>query len=198
MIEINLLPEELQQKKSYFNLDIDSLDLGSLNVGNLKMIAGSSIAGLLVFILIFFSLGSCVRKNQATSWLKKEKTLDINKKEVESIDQKIADLRMKFSTFDKITKREFLLSDKMDKLSELVLPGIWFTYLYTDLSENLIIQGSIISKNEEAMAVVGNLMKNLQEDKDFFKGFSSIKLENVQKRKKEERDIVDFKIVLKF
>jgi len=56
----------------------------------------------------------------------------------------------------------------------------------------------VISKSEEAMAFVGKFMKNIKDDQQFFKDFSSIKLESVQRKNKEERDVVDFKVSLYF
>ena len=62
----------------------------------------------------------------------------------------------------------------------------------------LMIEGGVISKSEEAMASVGKFMKNLKDDAQFFKDFKNIKLESVQRKAKDERDIVDFKIALYF
>jgi len=61
-----------------------------------------------------------------------------------------------------------------------------------------MIEGSVISKKEEAMATVGKFMKNIREDASFFRDFANIKLESVQRKSLEERDVVDFKIVLYF
>jgi len=55
-----------------------------------------------------------------------------------------------------------------------------------------------VSKSEEAMASVGKFMKNLKDDQQFFKDFKNIKLESVQRKNKEEKDMVDFKIALYF
>jgi hypothetical protein len=99
---------------------------------------------------------------------------------------------------DQLTKRKFLWTEKLNQLSDLVLPGIWFTHVYTDSENRLIIEGSVVSKSEEAMASVGKFMKNLKDDQQFFKDFKNIKLESVQRKNKEERDMVDFKIALYF
>jgi hypothetical protein len=86
----------------------------------------------------------------------------------------------------------------LNQLSDLTLPGIWFTHAYTDSENKLIIEGRVISKSEEAMAFVGKFMKNIKDDQQFFKDFKNIRLESVQRENKEERDVVNFKISLYF
>jgi hypothetical protein len=86
----------------------------------------------------------------------------------------------------------------LNELSDLVLPGIWLTRIYTDSENRFIIEGSVISKKEEAMATVGKFMKDIREGRLFFKDFSDIKLESVQRKGAGDRDVVDFRIVLYF
>jgi Tfp pilus assembly protein PilN len=192
MIEINLLPEELRRKKSepYFNL----------NIGTEKLkfwIAGCAI-GILILIVIILFLGSFIRKAQINSLLAKEKNFSIRLSQIDSVNKEIAILKAKMSVLDQLTKRKFLWTEKLNQLSDLVLPGIWFTHVYTDSENRLIIEGSVVSKSEEAMASVGKFIKNLKDSQQFFKDFKNIKLESVQRKNKEERDMVDFKIVLYF
>jgi hypothetical protein len=87
-------------------------------------------------------------------------------------------------------------AQKLNQLSDLILPGTWLTHFYTDAEHRLIIEGSVVSKNEEEMASVGKFIKNIKDDERFFKDFKDIKLESVQRRTKDEADIVDFKITL--
>ncbi len=61
-----------------------------------------------------------------------------------------------------------------------------------------MIEGSVISKKEEAMASVGKFMKDLREDEAFFKDFTNVKLESVERQSLDNRDVVEFKIVLYF
>ncbi len=192
MIEINLLPEELRKKKSEpsFNLNIEAEKLKFLIVGG--------AIGLLIFIVIVFSLGSFIRGAQIKRLLARENNFSGKLSQIDSVNKEIAVLKSKMTALDQLTKRKFLWSEKLNQLSGLVLPGIWFTHIYTDTENRLIIEGSVVSKSEEAMAFVGKFMKNLKDDQLFFKDFSNIKLESVQRKNKEERDIVDFKIALYF
>ncbi|MFH1478192.1 MAG: hypothetical protein ABIG92_00270 [Candidatus Omnitrophota bacterium] len=199
MIEINLLPDEIKEtRKGQFKFDLDSFELGSLDLKNLKLVIAGGVVGGLISLALIFSLMSCIRNKQVQGWSKKEKITEPERKEAEKIQGEISMLSAKLFTLDQITKRDLLWSDKLDELSGLVLPGIWFNRLYVDSKEKLIITGSVISKKEEAMAIVGKFMKNIKDNKSFFKDFSSIKLESAQIKSGEGREVVDFEIVLYF
>ncbi|MCX5692116.1 MAG: hypothetical protein NTX47_00280 [Candidatus Omnitrophica bacterium] len=192
MIEINLLPEELRKKKSEpaFNLSIEA--------EKLKFLAIGGTIGILILIVIALSLGSFIRKAQINSLLAREKIFSDRFSRVDSINKEIAVLKAKMAVLDQLTKRKFLWTEKLNQLSDLILPGIWFTHAYTDSESRLIIEGIVISKSEEAMAFVGKFMKNIKDDQQFFKDFKNIRLESVQRENKEERDVVNFKISLYF
>ncbi|MFA5388920.1 MAG: hypothetical protein WC312_04100 [Candidatus Omnitrophota bacterium] len=192
MIEINLLPEELRRKKTE---PAFSLDMGS---GKMKFLAAGGAAGILVLIVIAFFLGTSIRNSQIDRLLAKEKNFSVRFSRVDNINKEIALLRSKTAVLDQLTKRKFLWAEKLNRLSDLALPGIWFTHVYTDAENRLIIEGSVISKSEEAMAFVGKFMKNVKDDQGFFRDFKSVKLESVQRKSKGERDVVDFKIALYF
>lgn len=192
MIEINLLPEELRKKKPelFLNLNIES--------EKLKFWIGGGAVGFLVLIIIVLFLGSFASKIQTNSLLAREKNFAARISEIDSVSKETAAIKVKMNMLDQLTKRNFLWAEKLNQLSDLILPGIWFTRVYTDNENRLIIEGSVVSKSEEAMASVGKLMKNLKDDQRFFKDFKNIKLESVQRSNKEEKEIVDFKIALYF
>lgn len=192
MIEINLLPEEIRrQRKSYLKFDL-------AEIARVKFVAGGIFAGGMVLLVIILALGANIRKHQILALLEKEKNLAPQKTAVEAINNEIAVLKVKLSALDDITKRKFLWAKKLNGLSDLVLPGIWFNRFSAELDDNLTIEGSVISKKEEAMASVGKFIKNIKDDSLFFGDFSDIKIESVQRKSMDTRDVVEFKIVLYF
>lgn len=192
MIEINLLPEVLRKKKytPLFNLNMGANKLKFLLIG--------FVAGILLLIAMALSLGAFIRTTQVNNLLAKEKNFSNRLSRIEGINKEIIALKAKMTVLDQLTKRKFLWTEKLNQLSDLILPGIWFTHIYTDSDNRLIIEGSVISRTEEAMAFVGKFMKSVKDDQRFFKDFKSMKLESVQRKNKEERDAVDFKISLYF
>lgn len=192
MIEINLLPEEMRKRRSSsFKLDLEIVD-------RVKFLAGGIALGALILLVIIFSIGSSLRKKQIIRLVAEEQKFDPQRSKVEKVDKEISVLKTKINVLREITKRKFLWAEKLDEVSDLVLPGIWFTKIYTDSENRLIMHGSVISKKEEAMASVGKFMKNIREHRSFFEDFSDIKLETVQRKSIDGRDVVDFKIALYF
>ncbi|MFC1667733.1 PilN domain-containing protein [Candidatus Omnitrophota bacterium] len=191
IIEINLLPEEMRKQKKYpFKLDLE--------MGKVKILIGGIAVGALILLFIVLSLGSFVRKRQIVRLTVEEQRTAAQKSQVEAVDKEISILKTKMNALGDITRRRFLWSKKLNELSDLVLPGIWLTRIYTDSEERLMIEGSVISKKGKAMASVGKFMKNIRERGSFFQDFSNIKLETVYQRSAEVRDVVDFEISLYF
>ncbi|MBU1061254.1 MAG: PilN domain-containing protein [Candidatus Omnitrophica bacterium] len=194
MIEINLLPEELRKRKRA-PLNLENLDF---EMDKLKLLIGGIFVGCLVLLIVILSAGSFIRKSQIMRLKAKESLIAPQKSQVEMVDKEVNLLKNKLKTVGEITKRRFLWSQKLNELSDMVLPGIWFTRIYTDSSERLMIQGSVISKKEEAMATVGKFIKNIRAHSSFFKDFSNIELKTVQRRSIDDKDVVDFTIALYF
>jgi hypothetical protein len=191
MIEINLLPDQMRKKKKSYpklNLEMDKL----------KFIIGGAAAGLLILSVVLPSAASHIRKKQVLNLILTEQKIMAQKTDVEGINKDVSFMKGRLAVLNEITKRDFLWAEKMNGLSESVLPGIWFTRIYTDSENRLILEGSVISKNEEAMALVGKFMKDIRENEPFFRDFKDIKLESVQRKNVKDRDVVDFKIVLYF
>jgi len=189
MIEINLLPEEMRKKRQpQFKLDLE--------MEKVKVIGGAAAAGVLIILVLFCMMSSFIRKKQAQRLLLKEQNFAQDTLDVEMINKEIVTLKAKMNMMDGVTSRRFLWAEKLNYLSDLILPGIWFTRIRTDLEDKLVVEGSVISKQEEAMATVGKFMKNVRDNQAFFKDFSNIKLESVQRKSIDERDVVDFRIVL--
>lgn len=192
MIEINLLPERLRKRKKLRSLDL------SLPLDKLMMWSGIGVIGIMVLIVLVFFTGTLLRGHQISRLVHKEKNFTARFLQIESVNKEMAVVKAKMKALDELTKRKFLWAEKLNQLSDLVLPGIWFTAVYTDSEHSLIIEGSVVSKAEEEMASVGKFMKNLREDEQFFKDFKNIKLESVERSSNENRDIVEFKIALYF
>ncbi|NQV04579.1 MAG: PilN domain-containing protein [Candidatus Omnitrophica bacterium] len=191
MIEINLLPENLRKKKQFqFNID--------LQANNVKIIGGGALLGVLIVLIIFFSVGSSIRKAQVSRLIKREQAMAQQTSQAETISRDVSILSAKIAALDDVTQRSFLWARKLNQLSDLVLPGIWFTRIYMDSGNRLILEGSVISRKEEAMASVGKFMKDLSEDEAFFKDFTNVKLESVERQSLDKRDVVEFKVVLYF
>ena len=191
MIEINLLPEDSRRK------NIPSLNF-NFEMGKVKLLAGGILAGVLVLLLVLPAAGSAIRKKQISNLMAKEQEISERRAQIEAVNSEISLLRARVNAFEGVLNRKFLWAKKLNEISDMVLPGIWFTRLTTVEGNTLVIEGSVISKKEEAMASVGKFMKDIRDNQDFFKDFSMIKLESVQRKSIDNRDVVDFRVVLYF
>lgn len=180
-----------KQKKLDFKIDLEM-------VGKVKFLAGGIFAGVLILLVALLLIGSAVRKRQIMSLMSKEQAMSSEKAQAEEVNKDILFMMAKMAELNEVTKRKFFWSQKLNELSNIVLPGIWFTRVYTDAEGRFIIEGSVVSKKQEAMATVGKFMKDIRENQSFFKDFSNVKLESVQRKGAGERDVVDFRIALYF
>ena len=90
-----------------------------------------------------------------------------------------------------------LWSKKLNRLSDLAAPGMWFTNLSLDQGENgrhLSIEGNISSFLKDETAVMGRFMKALKEDDAFSGDFKEIRLEAMQQKKIKNVDVMSFSI----
>jgi len=191
MIEINLLPEELRQKHApLFSLNLE--------MEKIKIFIAVGLGAFLVLLVVFLSVAFFIRKGQVSVLTARENKDSSKISQIQALNSEITGLKVKIDGIDELIKRRFLWAQKLNQLSGLVASNTWFTHIYTDSENRLIIEGSVVSKSEEEMACVGKFMKNLKEDVEFFKDFKNIKLESVQRSDKDESGIVDFKIALYF
>lgn len=192
MIEINLLPEELKKTKKEAPFSLPAgVDLDAVKKKALWL-----FAGLLVFIAVLPAGGIFIRDSQMKMMARKEKKILPKVSELQKLNEETSVLKTRASIINELTKRRFLWAQKLNELSDLTLPCLWFTRIYTDGSSGLVIEGSVVSANEEEMANVGKFIKAIKEDDEFFKYFKNIKLETVQRKTKYTTDVVDFKIAL--
>ena len=192
MIEINLLPEEMRKTKANNPFKLD------LEMDKVKFLAGGVAIGVLVLLTIIPLAGSSVRKKQIMNLVRKEALIGPQSLKVQAVEKELSILKAKMAVLDEIARRKFSLAMKLNELSDMVLPGIWFTSISEDSDEGVKIEGSVISKKEKAMASVGKFINDIRGHASFFKDFTDIKLESVQRKSVDGRDVVDFKIVLYF
>ncbi len=104
-------------------------------------------------------------------------------------------------------KREISWAENLSRLSNLVPPGIWLNNIDVQSKEEdaiatydkLDIDGSALSlAGEEMIVSIGRFMRALKEDEVFSGQFSEIKLVSSQKKKRNNIDVMDFKLLCQF
>ena len=181
MIEINLLPKELRVTKRIF-------------VANKEfcIFAGVGAGGIL---LAFFLFLLAIIGGQEIALKRTEEELahlDSARQEIKQLKTTLRFLQNQSSTAEGLLKHPLLWSQKMNQISDLLQSGIWLTGLELqrrsittekrEIKEKamLSIRGRVYSRDKEEAAIVGKYISALKGDKDFFKDFEDIRLENIQ------------------
>lgn len=192
MIEINLLPEELRRKER-------------LKLPKEFYIIGISMLGFL--IILHATTGMLIewRKHRVVKLNRRWTELAPLKKEIDIVKQELADLNQRVEGIDQLMVKRFLWSEKLNQLSDLIVPGIWLRELSLlphvesrDLPPTLTLKGSVISRRGEETAVVGKFMANLKNDKGWSFDFDKIELKSMQRRKIKDTEIMDFVLICYF
>ena len=219
MIELNLLPLELQKKKPTFSFeklpDVTRVPLQFLSRLPFRLI-GFYGGGALLVLYTLAVLGVVVNQH-ALSTLKKEWD------QIAPQREKINLLSGEYKELDAVEKavqklnHHFSWSKKLQDLSGAMVRGVWLRELsigerHRDAAPQqgtpggsgrlpeklLILTGSAASSKGDQTAVVGRFIRSLKENKDFFSDFTNVELESIKRRSIQSQDVMDFKIICTF
>lgn len=192
MIEINLLPEELRKKEG-------------LRLPKEFYIIG---VGVLSFLIVLHATTGMIikwKRYRVVKLTQRWAELAPLRKSVDVIRQETADLDKRAGGIDRLMVRRFLWSEKLNQLSNLVIPGIWIRTLSLNPSPpsknlplTLNLKGSVVSRQGEEMAIVGKFITNLKNDRDFSEDFNNIELKSIQRRGIRGTEVMDFVLVCHF
>jgi Tfp pilus assembly protein PilN len=192
MIEINLLSEELRVKTRAKGIERMGLaKIASFSREQLFIYAIPALLGLFVSVHILFAV-IAIFKNAQLGFLNRrllalapqKKELDEFNKEYSLVSQDVGFIRL-------LTEKRILWTQKLNKLSLDLPPGIWFNEILIN-AKDLIIQGSVISLQKEEVNLINKLLDNLKADSKFSGDFTSLELTSVQKKNIGGYDIADF------
>ena len=190
MIEINLLPKELQKKKGPNLSGIPILPLGA--------------AVVIVLFVLSFSLVTIRRHYQARfKRLTKQLQDKIpSKNEAVKLQAEVKRLESKKKVIDQLAKRKFFWAEKLNLISDLIPMGAWLS----DLSFEEAKEGGVLTldgmavpyKDQEMINLVTLFMENLKQNEDFYNDFKTIELGPIRRIKSENVDAMQFSVICQF
>lgn len=203
MVQISLLPiAEKKKGKRKAELKI-----------KLKPLIFFLSAELLAIIAVWAMLGIRLAA-QEKQLIQLDGQLKSSKFSLQKLDKLKEDKKQlihKLEFMDRYLKREVLWAQNLNRLSNLVLPGIWLKNVVLRIKkedhlhkyEKLNINGSSVSiQHEEMIDLIGGFMAALKNDQVFSEQFSEIKLISSQRRQtrvgKIEVEVMDFKLLCNF
>jgi hypothetical protein len=214
MIEINLLPEELRKKKAF--------KMPKVSIGSAPIVIG--IAALLISahatVIVLTKLNDIAHRKMEKRWMEVAPA----KLEVEKVRAENLRVRKKVDTVEDLISRKVVWSRKLNQLSDLIIPGVWYTRLSIKKKSvpiesdgpketlpgkkmlgkgpaqkrmeipYLKIEGEVSSAYGEEIAIIGKFIEQLKADEDFFGDFSGIELDSTELHSILDIDVMKFNI----
>ncbi|MFH1457914.1 MAG: hypothetical protein ABIG31_01955 [Candidatus Omnitrophota bacterium] len=184
MIKINLLPEEFNAKAASHKVRV---------VIEVKYLI-YFIPLTLVTLLLFHSyLGALLvaRYNQIAGLNKKWQSLEPERKKLEIFNKENTLYTQDSSAVKTLVEQRVVWFEKLNALSNSLMPGIWFTEL-SIAPRIFTLKASVVSLQKEEMGIIKKFIDNLKTDAAFFKNFNSLELSSVQRRTMGSFDVLDF------
>ncbi len=203
MIEINLVPEEYRKRKRKKILVLPR---------GFAFFIGMWFFGLFIMFGILLNLNVESKRSKVEKLEKEWSLLQPKKVQLDTLKSEVSLLENELGSFKKVLYKKFYWSEKLNKISDSLLDGVWLTEISIGAGEeaqgqvsselptrairSLILSGSVFSKDADEENYVSEFIKNLKADKEFFKDFKDIELKSVQAKKIADKEVKDFVIVL--
>jgi hypothetical protein len=175
MLEINLLPEELQKKDKATGIETEYF----LYIGQWLIAIFLAIHIVLCGLWIFKTLQLRILNYK---WIKLEPKRKI-----------LASLKGSpgASAEARMTGQRISWAEKINKLSEHLPSGIWFNNLSLSPKE-LSLKCSVVSLTKEEMLLINQFLSNLKNDATFFKDFVKVDLGTMNRKMCGSYEVLDF------
>lgn len=155
------------------------------------------LLGLAVFLIFFhvLFLSLALIKNihimgLKSSWSKMEP----QSRESAATRKNIRDLESQVNLVKEALSRKASMTELLSSLSAAVPKGLWLeSFAYSD--EGLVIQGSVVSQQQNEMTIIGKFLQEIRGNKVFSTLFSKVELNSVQRRTIKTHDVVDFILI---
>ncbi|HAJ57810.1 MAG TPA: hypothetical protein DCL35_08655 [Candidatus Omnitrophica bacterium] len=181
MITINLLPFSQRKTERRISLPTNF---------PYKIYLFAIVAILLFLHLSFFSL-AVIKKIQTMGLQGAWSKMEPESKESAAIRKEIKESEARANTLKGVFARKASLTEILSGLNLSVPRGLWLeSFSFGD--EGLVIQGSVVSLEQNEMTLIGKFLQDLKNNKVFQSVFSKIELSSVQRRTVKTYDVVDF------
>ena len=192
MIEINLIPYSLRKnKKGKFSFKEFNIPL--------EIVIGLGGGLIVLLILVHASLMVINIRNMAKhkEFQKEMEAVSPQKQQVEKILNELRSLQnTQKAVAEILPERKISWAKKLNILSDSIPRGVWLKRVNLE-GDVLLIEGSAISTDNEAMINVHQFTSTLKSQREFLEHFNDLELGSIQRRKVKQMDIADFMITVK-
>lgn len=197
MIEIDLFPEELREKKK--------LKLNLKPVFKTKLVY--AVLGSIVVFHLLLHIIAMTNRRRVRVLKRNRQNLSAQKAELDQLKAELVKLNSKIPLIEQLINNRVVWSKKLNRISDLLVVGIWLdeinleggkTKTSLESLEYLVIRGSAASKTKDEPALIGRFMQNLKDDSDFCDDFIDIELGPIRKRQIAQTEVMDFTLFCRF
>ena len=203
IIEINLLPEELRQRKNT-SLEMPDIPLIPIAIGIAIVLVGIHL--LSIFLVYNTQNLSSILQNK---W----EQMEPQRLKTEKVTIETNELRKKTESIRLIAQPQLNVTKLLDGLNRSMIPNIWLADMRMELIEQktgkgknisvsedrlLDITGYALGRSEIATSNVAKFITSLKENENFSEYFDDIELDNMQNRNLLGEEVMRFKLSCKF
>ena len=192
MIEINLIPYSLRKnKKGKFSFKEFNIPL-EIVIG-----LGGGLIVLLILVHVFLMVINIRNMAKHKEFQKEMEAVSPQKQQVEKILNELRSLQnTQKAVAEILPERKISWAKKLNILSDSIPRGVWLKRVSLE-GDVLLIEGSAISTDNEAMINVHQFTSTLKSQRDFLEYFNDLELGSIQRRKIKQMDIADFMITVR-
>lgn len=193
MIEINLLPEELKARVRIK----PKKEAGVSGAGPIAfepkyfIYLIPFILAILVCTHVYLGLVYLVKTGQLGRLNGKWQSLEPQRKELEVFSAEYAVISEDAKALQQILQSRINWAQKLNQLSLGIPSGVWYNEI-SITPNDFTLHGSVVALQKEELTLVNKLISNLKNGTNFFKDFSNLELNSVQKKTIGGYDIFDF------
>lgn len=178
MIAINLLPKNLRK-----------FERRKITLPYKTYLAWVII--VLVFLHLSLFIIAVAKEVQILSLKNTWRNIEAQSKDSSGARREVKELEAKVNTVKEALSRKASLTELLSSLNAAVPKGLWLDrYSFSD--DGLLIQGSVVSLNQNEMTNIGKFLQDLKNNKLYSSLFPKIELNSVQRRTIKTYDVVDF------
>ena len=190
MIHINLIPSDQRKKKKYQAILAAFKDIPTeISVG---LVGGFLVLVLAINILLqgIVFLGSANAKRLEIVW----QNMGPQNSQVNQVAENLEKLRRKIAAIENVKGgMRISWAQKLNAISDVILPGIWLNHLSLD-KDKILIQGNSVSKKGDHLASINRFNAALKGDGNFMKGIKSIEVSSVERKTLATAGLASFTI----
>ena len=169
-----------------------------------------ALVGIVLIVVVCWAILGIRLSGQRKQLTQRQEQLSTLMSSLKNLDQQNQDKRQfqrRLEFLEAELKRKVFWAENLNRLSNLVPPGIWFKKISLHTTKekrlkkyvNLRIDGSVVSlQGEEMIDLIGKFMNALKKDELFSEQFSEIRLLSSKRSKNGKFEIMDFSLHCQF